>query len=314
MKAYSHDLRVRIFNYSLTHSVRETARVFQVSPNTVYLLKKLFIETGSLEPRESQREIPHLITPEGELSISLWISEDNDLTLEELCDRYEQDYGIRVSITTMHNTLKQLNITRKKKTFSDPNKDSEHARIEKEAYDSKLQEIAPEKRFYLDETGSCLTMAPLYGRSLKGRRAYDQKPTYSSATVSTVAILTDHGIEAQYTYRGSLTADEFIRYLESTVSPILTNGQTLIMDRHPVHRAKAVQRYLKKHHINFLYLPPYSPELNPIEEAFSKIKQFIKKQKARTVEALFKVIDKAFDILSIKDINGYFRHAYEFSM
>ena len=74
------------------------------------------------------------------------------------------------------------------------------------------------------------------------------------------------------------------------------------MDRHPVHRAKIVQRYLKQNNVKFLYLPAYSPELNPIEEAFSKIKQYIKKQKARTVDELLKVLKKAFDIITINDV------------
>ena len=115
MKPYSYDLRIRIFNYSLTHTIRETARIFQVSPNTVYLLTQLFIETGSLNPRDNLHERPHLITPEGELYLCLLLSKEIDLTLEEVCNRYEQAYGVRVSIGTMYNTLERLNITRKKK-------------------------------------------------------------------------------------------------------------------------------------------------------------------------------------------------------
>ncbi|MGZ5193780.1 MAG: transposase [Kaistella sp.] len=104
----------------------------------------------------------------------------------------------------------------------------------------------------------------------------------------------------------------FVLYLETSVLPILENGQTLIMDRHPVHRAKIVQSYLKQNNVKFLYLPAYSPELNPIEEAFSKIKQYIKKQKARTVDELLKVLKKAFDIITINDVKKYFNHAAEF--
>ena len=81
------------------------------------------------------------------------------------------------------------------------------------------------------------------------------------------------------------------------------------MDNHPVHHAGSVQDYLKKNNIKFLYLPPYSPDLNPIEEAFSKIKQYIKKQKARTVDKLLNVIKEALDTITPKDINGYFNHA-----
>ena len=93
--------------------------------------------------------------------------------------------------------------------------------------------------------------------------------------------------------------------------PII-NGQTLILDNHPVHRAKSVQSFLKQNNINFLYLPPYSPYLNPIEEAFSKIKPYIKKQKARTKSMLLNVINNAINTITRNDTMGYFNHATEF--
>lgn len=79
-----------------------------------------------------------------------------------------------------------------------------------------------------------------------------------------------------------------------------------------MHRAKIVQNYLNKNDIKFLYIPPYSPELNPIEEAFSKIKQYIKKQKARTLDEILNVLKKAFSIITAGDAKGYFEHAAEY--
>lgn len=312
MKPYSHDLRIRIYNYSLTRSIRKTADIFSVSPNTVYLLKQLFIETGSLEPREYPSEYPHLITPEGESYLQSLLSKEVDLTLEELRNRYAGVYGVLVSIGTMYNTLERLNITRKKKTFSDPKKSSPEVKIKKEKYDEQLEIIEPEKRFYLDETGSCLNMTPVYGRSEQGKRVYDKRPTNPGTRINTVAVLSEEGIKAQYNYTGSLNADFFITYLNTFVLPILTNGQTLILDNHPVHRAKSVQSFLKQNGIKFLYLPPYSPDLNPIEEAFSKFKQYIKKQKSRTVDALLNVIKDALNTITRNDAIGYFNHAAEF--
>jgi transposase len=312
MKAYSYDLRIRIFNYSLTHSIQETAQVFRVSPNTVYLLKQLFFKTGSLEPYKRTTWVARLITPEGEQYLQLLLAEEVDLTLEELGNRYEEAYGVRVSIGTLYNTLKKLNITRKKKTFSDPKKKTRRVKMEKENYDEQLEKIEPEKRFYLDETGSCINMSPAYGRSKRGHLAYDEKPTYSSDKVSTVAVLTEEGIKAHYSYSVSLTARVFICYLDTFVLPLLNDGQTLIMDNHPVHHAKIVQKYTKQNHINVLFLPPYSPELNPIEEAFSKIKTYIKKQKARTLDKLLIVINDAFNIITNEDAHGYFNHAAQF--
>ncbi len=117
MKSYSHDLRTRIYSYSLEHSIRKTACLFNVSPNTVYLLKHRFMETGSLKPRQRQSDYPRLITPEGCLYLESLLSKEVDLTLEVLRERYEKAYGIQVSIGTMFNTLKRLNITLKKRPF-----------------------------------------------------------------------------------------------------------------------------------------------------------------------------------------------------
>ena len=155
-------------------------------------------------------------------------------------------------------------------------------------------------------------MAPLYGRSQKGQRVYDKRPCSPGKRVNTLAILSEEGIKAQYNYVGSLSADVFISYLKEFVLPILTDGQTIIMDNHPVHRAKSVLKYLIKNSLKFLSIPPYSPDLNPIEEAFSKLKQSIKKKKARTLDSLIIVINDAFKTITRSDSVGYFKHAGTF--
>lgn len=152
-------------------------------------------------------------------------------------------------------------------------------------------------------------MSPSYGRSKRNTPAYDEKPSYPAKTISSIALLSVDGITAKYTYSGSFNAKVFIAYLNSFVLPILNDGQTLVMDNHPVHHAIAVQDYFKKHNINVIYLPPYSPELNPIEEVFSKAKNYINRQKARTIDALLTAIDNAFNSISSDDIYGYFIHS-----
>ena len=155
-------------------------------------------------------------------------------------------------------------------------------------------------------------MPPLYGRSQKGKRVYDKRPSSPGKRVNTLAILSEEGIKVPYHFVGSLCADLFITYLKTFVLPILTDGQTIIMDNHPVHRAESVLKYLTKNSIKFLYLPPYSPDLNPIEEAFSKFKQYIKKKKARTVDSLIMVMDDALKTITRSDSVGYFKHANGF--
>jgi len=312
MSALSKDLRQKILNYAMSHSVRKTARRFQVSPNTVHLLKKLFYETGGIEPRPSNAVHAHAVSPEGELYLKTLILEEVDLTLERLCELYWQAYGVRVGVSTMHFKLKHMGLSYKKKTFHDPKKNEEGAEGIKVSYACQLEGVAPEDRIYLDETGSSLNLSLDYGRSPKGERVNDEKPTAPGETISTAAVLTEHGIEAECLYFGTLTAKRFITYLEVYVLALLVGGKVLIMDNHPVHCAKAVKRFLEEHKVPYVFLPPYSPELNPIEEAFSKIKHYIRKCKPRTEETLFNAISKAIATITEDDVIGYINHAEEY--
>ena len=115
MNALSNDLRQRILNYALTHPVRQTAAIFQVSPDTVQRLKNLYYETGGIVPPAVQAVHEHAVSPEGELYLQILLLENVDMTLAQLCDRYEETYGVRVGVTTMHNTLKRLGYSSKKR-------------------------------------------------------------------------------------------------------------------------------------------------------------------------------------------------------
>ena len=120
MNALSIDLRQRILNYSLTHPIRQTAKVFQVSPDTVQRLKQLYYETGGVEPKPCKAKHWKAVSEEGELYLKTHVMENPDLTLEALCDHYRLIYGVEVGVTTMHNALKRMGITRKKKHSTTP--------------------------------------------------------------------------------------------------------------------------------------------------------------------------------------------------
>lgn len=115
MNAHSLDFRKSLLNHALNHPVRHTARVFGVSPDTVHRLKQLYYETGGVAPRPARKVDRRAVSPEGELYLQLLLAEQSDLTLDELCGRYESAYGVRIGVTTMHNTLKRLGFTRKKR-------------------------------------------------------------------------------------------------------------------------------------------------------------------------------------------------------
>jgi len=312
MTTYSKDLRQRILNYGLLHSIRATAERFQVSPNTVYLLKKLYYETGGIAPRQRSMAPDRLISAEGELWLQAILVETPDLSLAELCDRYEDIYKVRVSSSTMCDTLKRVGYSFKRKTFYDPERDTAGAAEEKLSYINQLEGINPEDRVYLDEMGVASNLSLECGRSPQGERLYDANPTAPGVTLNTAAILTQTGIEAVWSYTGSLTAELFVGYLQLHVLCLLAGGKVLIMDNHPVHCAKMVIEFLDRNNIDYIYLPRYSPELNPIEEAFSKIKQTVRKFKPRLLDELFRTIRTAIKTVTEDNVIGYVNHSEEF--
>ncbi|MCP5420148.1 MAG: IS630 family transposase [Gammaproteobacteria bacterium] len=199
-----------------------------------------------------------------------------------------------------------------KKTFSDPRRSQSGSQKLREAYERKMENMAQADRVYLDETGSCINMTLPYGRARRGEVVREKKPAHGGERLNTIALLSETGIQGEYHYSGTLNAEKFIFYLEYVALPSLVMGQVLIMDRHPVHCAREVRRFLRKNQVKYLYLPPYSPELNPIEEMFSKIKHYIKKHKPRTLNNLFKAIKESFRTITLQDVVGYFKHANSF--
>jgi transposase len=152
-------------------------------------------------------------------------------------------------------------------------------------------------------------MSLAYGRSKKGSPVYERKLTRTNQKLNTIAVISHQGLKTCRHYKCSLNIKQFIYFLEYFVLPILKN-ETLIMDRHPVHCAKEVKDFMIKHKIRFLYLPPYSPDLNPIENVFSKVKQFIKTYQPKTIDRLKFIIKLAFENVSQNNYISYFRHAF----
>lgn len=132
-----------------------------------------------------------------------------------------------------------------------------------------------------------------YGRAPQEERVGDTKPVAPGEAVNTVAVLTEQGLAGQWCYQGALTARVFVAYLDTILLTLLLTSKTLLLDNHPVHRSRRVQAFLKRHRIRSIFSPTYSPELNPIEESWSKFKQFLKRAKARTVDDLLDAMARA---------------------
>jgi transposase len=155
-----------------------------------------------------------------------------------------------------------------------------------------------------------LTLA--YGRSPKGRRVNDTRPTSPGTTVNAAAAMGADGIATEWLFTGPLTAERLVAFFQLHLLGLLSGGKVLILDNHPVHRSRLFRQFLDDSGVRYIFLPPYSPELNPIEEAFSKVKNHVKKQKPRTVQSLCDTIKAAFFTITESDAIGFFNHAESF--
>ena len=159
---------------------------------------------------------------------------------------------------------------------------------------------------FLDESGINTDMTRRYARAKKNQRAVDSTPLNTPATTTVLSSIRLDGSCIYTTYQGGTTAERFENYLKSYLLPALGPDDIVVMDNMRSHHAKIVKNLLAEKHIQYLYLPPYSPDYNPIENMWSKIKANMRKQKVRAATLLPEAVEKAFSAIHISDCIGWF--------
>ena len=162
---------------------------------------------------------------------------------------------------------------------------------------------------FIDETSVTTKMVRQYGRSPSGERLVAKVPHGHWKTLTFIAGLRVDGLTAPYIIDGAMDGPAFLAYVEQVLAPTLAKGDTVFMDNVRTHKVIGVAEALAAVGAKLRYLPAYSPDLNPIEMAFSKLKAALRKGAARTVEALWKLIRKLLKTFAPDDCAGYFRHA-----
>jgi transposase len=168
----------------------------------------------------------------------------------------------------------------------------------------------PKRLVFIDESGFNLAMTPHYARAPKGQRAYGQVPKNRGENSSLIAALTlDEGVYAAMTLEGAVDGIAFQVYVKEVLAPRLRPGQIVVLDNLQVHKNQAVREAIEAQGCELLFLPSYSPDFNPIEQAFSKIKALVRKHKARTKKALDDAIAAALTAITLQDVIGWFSYA-----
>jgi len=151
-------------------------------------------------------------------------------------------------------------------------------------------------------------MTRRYGRAPSHERVCEGVPDVRFERTSVIGALGPGGVVAPLTYKGTLNGKFFGRYVSECLAPAMRAGDTLVLDNLSAHKVRGALRPLEEMGVNVVFLPPYSPDLNPIELAWSKIKACLRAAKARTGEALTKAIAAALDSITPDDAAGWIRH------
>lgn len=163
-------------------------------------------------------------------------------------------------------------------------------------------------RVFIDETGVNLAMTRRYARAKKGHRAYSQCPYNRGKNVTLIGAVATLGFLAPFTFEGWTNKEAFLTYVTEVLAPQLWTGACVVMDNLPVHKATKVREAIASVGARVVFLSPYSPDFNPIENCWSKLKEYLRSQKSRTNQELDQAISKAIDLVTEKDIIGWFTH------
>ena len=174
------------------------------------------------------------------------------------------------------------------------------------ASDAELADV--ERLVFLDESGVNLAMTRAYARAPRGERAVGHVPKNWGESITLSAGIALRGLMAPLRLVGSMTADVFEAYIEQFVCPELRAGDIVIVDNLSAHKRASIAGLVAGVGASPRYLPPYSPDLSPIEPCWSKVKELIRAAAARTVEALDEAIVKALRAVNTADARGWFRH------
>jgi transposase len=167
-------------------------------------------------------------------------------------------------------------------------------------------EVDAKRLVFVDEMGTNVSLSPLYAWSPKGKRAFGSSPCNWGKNVTLLASITREGLGPCLAVEGSTTREVFESYLEHVLAPTLSPGQKVVMDNLSAHKGGRVKEIIEGRGCELLYLPPYSPDFNPIEQAFSKVKGILRRAEARTRRSLIEAMGWALSAVTARDARGFF--------
>jgi len=306
-QAYSQDLRERVFALSdAGHRVGEIAEALCVSISYVSKALSRRDETGERSARAQRCHVlPKLLGLYD--AIRAEVTARPDATLAELRRWLSQTHQVSASDGLMHSTLVRLGLTRKKKSLHAA--EQERPDVAKARTEWREQQSGLTGRLiFLDETSIKTNMVRTHGRSPRGERLVASVPHGHHKTSTFIGCLYEGGMIAPYVLDGAVNAELFVAYVEQQLATALRPEDVVVMDNLPVHKVAGVRAAIEAVGAKLLFLPSYSPDLNPIEMVFAKLKSQLRAAAIRTVDALWKALGEIALALTPTECANYIRH------
>jgi transposase len=194
-----------------------------------------------------------------------------------------------------------------KKSLHATERDTEENRRRRKVFLDRLRSTAPEHLIFLDESGVSTQMTRRYARAPRGVRVHETTPEGNWKILTILGAMSLRGMIATMTIEAATDAEIFLAYLDHVLCPALRPGDVVVMDNLSSHKVAGVRDRIAAAGAELLYLPPYSPDLNPIEKAWAKLKQLLRTARARTAEALEHAIAELLPNIRPQDAQAWFR-------
>jgi transposase len=311
MPAYSPDLRQRVLDavQRKEGSIRQIARRFVVSLSFVVRLLQTHRRTGSIRPRPHGGGHPPALTPGDRERLRELIRQRPDATLEEC----RQHLGVDCSTMTIARALTKLGLPRKKKVPRAAEQGSPEVRQQRREFGEALAGVDPQRLVFVDECGANTAMTRTHGRAPAGERVYTDAPGHWESITLTCGLRLS-GVTAALAFPGATNADRFESYVEEVLVPELSPGDVVVWDNLSSHQTEEAAEAVEGAGARLVPLPPWSPDLTPLEEMVSKVKGAMRSAAARTKETVYAAFVSALHDVTPEDIAGWFRHRAAYAM
>ena len=302
-KPYSEDLRKRVVAAVVSGglSCNEAAKQFGVAVSTAIGWVRRQRETGSVAPGKMGGHRPKAISGEHRVWVLGRIKRDFTLRglVAELAER-----GLKVDYRSVWEFVHAEKLSFKKSVVAGERDRPDVAR--RRAQWIKYQDrVEPERLVFIDETWTRTDMTALRGWAPRGQRLPTKVPHGRWKTMTFLAALRHDRIEAPWFLEGPIDGDSFRLYVEKVLLPTLRPGDIVVMDNLGSHRGKIVRQLIRSAGAKLFFLPKYSPDLNPIEQVFAKLKHFLRRAAARTVEAVCLAIGEVLQLFTPEECTSY---------